>query len=219
MCYERRRAEACLDESAHHALGTREEPGTLRQGAPVFPGSSRMGIEPKTPGWLVQDPTTRPIGDLIPTIGGSGDHPGRGLGPVRNRYFITGCACFPWFLSFGNRTQNSRVAGARSNHQADRGSDPNHQGIWSDEEWVIWCKANPKDRATQAFREYGKCIFEGKRAKVTQVNDNQEGSLGGKHVTRARARRRRRMCSSNEHAMLGVQHHDLRRRTGSSSPE
>ncbi len=48
--------------------GTREEPGTLTQGAPVFPGSSRLGIEPKTPGWLVQDPTTRPIGDLIPTI-------------------------------------------------------------------------------------------------------------------------------------------------------
>ena len=58
--------------------GTREEPGTLTQGAPVFPGSSRLGIEPKTPGWLVQDPTTRMIGDLIPTIRGSGSHPGRG---------------------------------------------------------------------------------------------------------------------------------------------
>jgi hypothetical protein len=44
---------------------TREEPGTLTQGAPVFPGSSRLGIEPKTPEWLVQDPTTRPIGDLV----------------------------------------------------------------------------------------------------------------------------------------------------------
>jgi hypothetical protein len=29
--------------------GTREEPGTLIQGAPVFPGSSRLGIEPKSP--------------------------------------------------------------------------------------------------------------------------------------------------------------------------
>jgi len=59
MCYEVRRAEACV--------GTREEPCTSTQGAPVFPGSSRLGIEPKTPGWLVQDPTTslRPIGDLI----------------------------------------------------------------------------------------------------------------------------------------------------------
>jgi hypothetical protein len=46
MCYDRRRAEACVDESARHALanaggreivGTREEPGTLTQGAPVFP--------------------------------------------------------------------------------------------------------------------------------------------------------------------------------------
>jgi len=52
------------------ATGTREEPGTLTQGAPVFPGSSRLGIGPKTPGWLVQDPTTRPIRDLIPTTRG-----------------------------------------------------------------------------------------------------------------------------------------------------
>jgi hypothetical protein len=43
---------------------------------PVFPGTSRLGIEPKTPGWLVQDPTTSPSGDLIPTIKGSGAHPG-----------------------------------------------------------------------------------------------------------------------------------------------
>ncbi len=28
----------------------REEPGTLSQGAPVVPGSSLLGIEPKTPG-------------------------------------------------------------------------------------------------------------------------------------------------------------------------
>jgi hypothetical protein len=35
----------------------------------------------------------------------------------------------PVFLSFGNRTQNSRVAGARPNHQPIGGSDPNHQGI------------------------------------------------------------------------------------------
>ena len=55
--------------------------------------------------------------------------------------------------------------------------------LQNDAEWVIWCKAKPKDKATQTFREYGKCIFEGKRAKVTQDNDNQEGSLGGKHVT------------------------------------
>ena len=58
--------------------GTREEPGTLTQGAPVFPGSSFGNRTQKTPGWLVQDPTTRPTGDLIPTIGESGAHPGRG---------------------------------------------------------------------------------------------------------------------------------------------
>jgi hypothetical protein len=92
--------------------GTREEPCTLTQGGALFsldPGSSRLGIEPKTPGWrvfitarpsaklftwggggygrtcatrddepLVQDPTTSPSGDLIPTIRGSGAHPGRG---------------------------------------------------------------------------------------------------------------------------------------------
>ncbi len=33
--------------------GTREEPGTLTQGVPVFPGSSRLEIEPKSLGWLV----------------------------------------------------------------------------------------------------------------------------------------------------------------------
>ncbi len=56
--------------------GTREEPGTLTHVAPVFPGSSHVGIEPKAPGWLVQDPTTSSLGDLIPTIRGSGPHPG-----------------------------------------------------------------------------------------------------------------------------------------------
>ena len=64
--------------SLHITHGTREEPGTLTQGAPVFPGSSRLGIEPKTPGWLVRDPTTSPSGDLIPTIRGPGARPGRG---------------------------------------------------------------------------------------------------------------------------------------------
>jgi hypothetical protein len=38
MCYE---------------VGTREEPGTLNTGwRPVFPGSSRLGIEPETSLWL-----------------------------------------------------------------------------------------------------------------------------------------------------------------------
>jgi hypothetical protein len=32
------------------------------KGAPVFPGSSRLGIQPKTPWWLVQDRTTSTSG-------------------------------------------------------------------------------------------------------------------------------------------------------------
>jgi len=47
-----------LQDLLQSCSGTREEPGTLTQGAPVFPGSSRLGIEPTTPGWLVQDPST-----------------------------------------------------------------------------------------------------------------------------------------------------------------
>jgi hypothetical protein len=46
-------------------LGPVEEPCTLTQGAPVFPGSSRLGIEPKTlpatlAGWLVPLKTEPP---------------------------------------------------------------------------------------------------------------------------------------------------------------
>jgi hypothetical protein len=40
----------------------------------VFTGSSRLGSEPKTPGWLVQDRTTSPIGDLEPA--GTREAPG-----------------------------------------------------------------------------------------------------------------------------------------------
>ena len=38
--------------------------------------------------------------------------------------------------------------------------------LQNDAEWVIWCKAKPKDKVTQTFRDHGKCIFEGKRAKL-----------------------------------------------------
>jgi hypothetical protein len=47
-------------------------------------------------------------------------------------------------------------------------------------------QAKPKDLAAQAFREYSRCIFEGKRAKPKQANDNQEEISGGRYVTRAR---------------------------------
>ena len=41
--------------------------------------------------------------------------------------------------------------------------------LQDNKEWVIWCKAKPKDMATQAFRTYGQCIFEGKREKPKQA--------------------------------------------------
>ena len=110
MGFQKSSRALALSVCSSNALGPVRNP-VLSQGAPA--SLVPLVWESKTPGWLVQDPTTRPIGDLIPTIRGSGAHPGRG-----------------WFLSFGNRTQNSRVAGARPNHQDDRGSDPNHQGIW-----------------------------------------------------------------------------------------
>jgi hypothetical protein len=52
---------------AHRGSGAQPVgPGTLTQGAPVFPGSSRVGIEPKTPG--CEPPAHR----------GPGAHSGRG---------------------------------------------------------------------------------------------------------------------------------------------
>jgi hypothetical protein len=59
--------------------------------------------------------------------------------------------------------------------------------LQQDANWVIWCKAKPKDIATQAFRTYGKCIFDGKRTKLKQTDDIHEESTGGKHVTKARS--------------------------------
>ena len=50
--------------------------------------------------------------------------------------------------------------------------------LQNDANWVIWCKAKPKDMATQIFREYSKCTFEGKRAKPKQAGDNQAEALG-----------------------------------------
>ena len=53
------------------------------------------------------------------------------LGPVRNpvlSHRVRLCSLVPLVWE---SNPNSRVAGARPNHQADRGSDPNHRGIWS----------------------------------------------------------------------------------------
>jgi hypothetical protein len=61
--------------------------------------------------------------------GESGGHVLRDTGTREEPGALTqGGALFSWFLSVGNRTRNSRVAGARPNHQPIGGSDPNHQG-------------------------------------------------------------------------------------------
>ena len=75
MCYERRRAEAGVD------YGTREDPGTLTQGGALF--SLVPLVWESNPKLQVVwcKPTTNPSGDLIPTIRGSGAHPGRGWDP------------------------------------------------------------------------------------------------------------------------------------------
>ena len=54
-----------------------------------------------------------------------------------------------------------------------------HLDLQTDANWVIWCKAKPKDIVTQAFRTYGKCIFDGKRTKPKQMDDIHEESAGG----------------------------------------
>jgi hypothetical protein len=56
------------------------------------------------------------------------------LGPVRNPVLQHRGACFPWFLWFGNRTQNSRVAGARPNHQPIGDLEPTQGGAGTREE-------------------------------------------------------------------------------------
>ncbi len=41
--------------------------------------------------------------------------------------------------------------------------------------------------ATQVFRSYGHCIFEGKKGKPKQAKGSHEDVSGGKHVVRARS--------------------------------
>ena len=83
---------------------------------------SRGGGEDSGGHVLRETTSPGPCGLVCPSRTGTREEPGTQVN--------TGCACFPWFLSFGNRTQNSRVAGAKPNHQPIGGSDPNHQGIW-----------------------------------------------------------------------------------------
>ena len=62
---QRRRRQLTVAENP-----PRRTEGVQRQGDPVFPCSSRLGIELKTPGCLVQDPTTRLIGSREHAGGG-----------------------------------------------------------------------------------------------------------------------------------------------------
>jgi hypothetical protein len=61
--------------------------------------------------------------------------------------------------------------------------------------------------ATQAFREHGRCIFEGKREKPKQANDTQENVSGGKHVVRTRSWWKRNdvsVCAAQTHMQCWV---------------
>jgi hypothetical protein len=58
--------------------GTRDEPGTLTQGGALFPWFLSFGNRTQNSRVAGASPTTSPSGDLIPTIRGSGAHPGRG---------------------------------------------------------------------------------------------------------------------------------------------
>jgi hypothetical protein len=94
----------------------------------IVKGSSRLGIEPKTPGWLVQDPTTSPSGDLIPTSRGSGAHPG-GAGTREEPGTITQGGALFSLAPLVCEPKTPGCAGARPNHQPIGGSG---RGFFSD---------------------------------------------------------------------------------------
>jgi hypothetical protein len=52
--------------------------------------------------------------------------------------------------------------------------------------WATWCKANPKDKGEQVFREYSRCIFTGRCKEPKGDGEHQEGASRGRYVTRAR---------------------------------
>jgi hypothetical protein len=65
--------------------------------------------------------------------------------------------------------------------------------------------------ATQTFREQGRCIFEGKRTRPKQANDNQEEISGGRHVVRSRSWWKRRdvdACAAQTNIQCWV-HQDI----------
>jgi len=75
VAYRGKFAQVCVlllqDLLQSCARGTREEPGTLTQGAPVFSGSSRLELNRTQNSRMAgARPHHQPIGDLEPTQGG-----------------------------------------------------------------------------------------------------------------------------------------------------
>jgi hypothetical protein len=81
---------------------TSEEPGTFTQGASVFPGSPRLGIEPKTPGWPVRERTTSPSGIWNPPRAGLESKVGQVI------WFLPVCVCLLQYLLHWQRACCSR---------------------------------------------------------------------------------------------------------------
>ena len=109
--------------------------------------------------------------------------PWAGLGPVRNPVLQHRMApCFPWFLSFGNLTQNSRAAGARPNLQPIGGSDPNHLGIWCPPSAVCGGVMSPvtKEKNHRNFILRNVCLTAGPSTKLFAWG----GEDSGGHVLR-----------------------------------
>ena len=61
------------------------------------PFASTATVETLTEGWLVQDLTPNPSGDLISTIRGSGAHPGRGF--CFRKFSARQPTCVPVFIT------------------------------------------------------------------------------------------------------------------------
>jgi hypothetical protein len=100
MCYDRRRAEACVDESAHHALanaGGREIVGRRFFGGLCYDFlANRAGICPHIAGQLIQ-------------IGTRGTRRAQKIGPPRvgrqGMSYATLIPTFFWFFLKNTRTK------------------------------------------------------------------------------------------------------------------
>jgi hypothetical protein len=96
----------------------------------------------------------------------------------------------PWeSLSAGEKEESLKVL---QKEKGTTAADATARRVLQKEKgWVIWCKANPKDKGEQAFREHSRCIFTGRCKESKRDKDSREEASGGKHVTRARSWRKR----------------------------